>query len=295
MTLFGTVIIFGLVSASIVAVGALGFTLQYGITNVLNLAYGATMAAVVFATWGLSHFTGSVAALILGGFFFGAAFSSLLNLAVVAPFVRKGTNLVGMAIVTIAVGLVLEFSLESIQGPYTWVYPTPGTAAFRILSITVSTTQTAIVLLAVLLMLAMYLLLRHTRLGLSMRAMSADPSLSRASGIPTGRVRAVTWAVSGGLCGVAATMLATTVGSFDSTIADGTFILVVAAAIVGGIGKPYGAMLGALCIGLVSEAVSAYMSPDLNYVVAGAIIVLTLLVRPQGVFGDFASTRELVA
>jgi branched-subunit amino acid ABC-type transport system permease component len=295
MALFASVIIFGLVTAAIVAVGALGFTLQYGITNVLNLAYGATMTSVIFATWGLSHFTGSLPLLILGGFLFGAAFSSLINIVIVVPFVRKGTNLVTMAIVTIALGLIIEFSLESIQGPFTWVYPTPGGPAFQILSNAVSTTQILIVLLAGALMLALHLLLRHTRLGLSMRAMSADPSLSRASGIPTGRVRAITWALSGGLCGVAATMLATTVGSFDSTVTDGIFILIVAAAIMGGIGKPYGAMLGALCIGLVSAAVSAYLAPDLNDVVAAAIIVLTLLVRPQGLLGDFAASRELVA
>ena len=295
MHVLADTIVFGIISAATIAVGAVGFTLQYGATNVLNLGYGAIVTSAVFVTSLVGDHTTNIALLLLTGAAWGALFSWLLNRTVIVPFVRRSTNLIGMAILTIALGLVIEFSLEAIQGPDTLTYSaTPGSPV-KVLSVVVSTTQITLIGVAVILMLATHLLLRHTRIGLAMRATAADPSLSRTNGISTARIRAISWAVSGALCGITGTLLGTSVGSFDASIGDNVFILIVAAAIVGGIGRPYGAMLGALVIGIMSEAAATLVSPDMNYVVAAIVIVVMLVVRPQGIFGDFTGSRELRA
>jgi branched-subunit amino acid ABC-type transport system permease component len=286
-------VIFGIITAAPIAVGAVGFTLQYGVTNVLNLAYGAITTSAVFVTSLVGRSSSTLAVLVIAGAIWGGAFSWILNRAVVAPYIRRGTNLLGMAILTIALGLIIEFGLESIQGPDVLTYPLSQGSPLKIFSVVISTSQITVVALASFLMILMHLILRHTRLGLAMRAMASDPSLSRTSGISTGRVRGITWAVSGALCGVAGTLLGTSIGTFDSTVGNNLFIYIVAAAIVGGIGRPYGAIVGALVIGIVSEGASVVISPDLNYVAAAAVIVGMLILRPQGIFQDYASMREL--
>jgi branched-chain amino acid transport system permease protein/neutral amino acid transport system permease protein len=143
-------------------------------------------------------------------------------------------------------------------------------------------------------MLLLHLMLNFTRIGLAMRATADDPGLTRACGIPTDRVRSIAWLVSGALCGIAGALVGVTTGSFSSTTVGTFFITLVAAAIIGGIGKPYGAMLGALVVGLASEAAAAYWAPEFKNVVAWAVLILVLLIRPQGIFAEYASERELV-
>ena len=89
-------------------------------------------------------------------------------------------------------------------------------------------------------------------------------------------------------------LLGISTGSFNSVTGGPFFITLVVAAIIGGVGKPYGAMIGALVIGLVSEAAAAVISPDYKNIVAWVILIVVLIVRPQGIFAEFASRRELV-
>jgi branched-chain amino acid transport system permease protein/neutral amino acid transport system permease protein len=159
----------------------------------------------------------------------------------------------------------------------------------------VSTVQLSEVGLALVLMVAVYLLLKRTRIGLAMRGMSADPTLTRCCGISTRLVRALTWSVSGILAGITGVLLGVSVGTFNSTTGDTLFIDVVAAAILGGIGEPYGAMIGGLVLGIITEGAAAVISPSLKVVAAAAVIVAVLLVRPTGLLGHFGSSRSLAA
>jgi branched-subunit amino acid ABC-type transport system permease component len=289
-----TTLIFGCYTAALLAVGAVGFTLQYGVTNVLNLSYGGIMTSAIFVDYAVGRGNPNIWLAIAVGAAWGALITWLIGHYLLSAFVRRGTSLFGMAMVTIALGLVIEFSLESIQGPLILSYTTQNATEVHIGSVIVSTEQLIIVAAAVIIMLAIHALLRYTRLGLAMRATAADPSLTRACGASTGRVRGAAWLVSGALCGICGVFLGITTGSFNSATGGEFFITLVAAAIVGGIGKPYGAMAGALIVGLVSEASAAVISPDYKYVVAFIILVIVLMLRPQGIFAEYASTRELV-
>jgi branched-chain amino acid transport system permease protein/neutral amino acid transport system permease protein len=294
VSLAWTILVFGCYTAALLAIGAVGFTLQYGVTNVLNLSYGSIMTSAIFVDYAVGRGNASIWLAMAVGAAWGALITWLLGQYLIAAFVRRGTSLFGMAMVTIALGLVIQFTLEAIQGPLILSYHVQYGSEVHLGSVTVSTEQLIIMAAAVIVMLAIHALLRYTRLGLAMRATAADPSLARACGTSTGRVRGAAWLVSGALCGICGVFLGITQGSFNSATGGEFFITVVAAAVVGGIGKPYGAMAGALIVGLVSEGAAAVISPDYKYVVAFIILVVVLMLRPQGIFAEYASTRDLV-
>jgi branched-chain amino acid transport system permease protein/neutral amino acid transport system permease protein len=149
--------------------------------------------------------------------------------------------------------------------------------------------------IAVTAMVAIYAMLRFTKLGKAMRATAADPVLARSCGIATDRVIDVAWLISGALCGIAGIALAMNVTSFTSTTGGQFLIAIVAAAVLGGVGQPYGAMLGALTIGITSEVAAGLIAPSYKQVVAFAVLVLVLLVRPQGILSEVATQKEVTA
>ena len=113
---------FGLVTASILALAAVGFTLQFGITNILNLAYGDLMTASAYIGWVVNQHGGSVAESLLAGAGFGAIASVLLNRLIYTPFLRRGTSLFGMVIVTLSTGVIIQNALLAIGGATFFTY-----------------------------------------------------------------------------------------------------------------------------------------------------------------------------
>lgn len=294
MTLIPGIIAFGFYSACLLSIGAVGFTLQFGVTNVLNLAYGGLLTSAMFVDYAIGGGTTNIWLALVIGCIWGALSSLVFARLLVMPYVRRGTTLVGMAMVTIAVGLVIQYGLESIQGPFLYGYQFGTQRNFDIAGVTLSEEQVVIMAAAVILMAAVHVLLRYTRIGLAMRATASHPSLARSCGVSTERVRLAAWAMSGALCGISGTLLGITTGSFNPTSGAAFFITLVVAAVVGGVGKPYGAMLGSLIVGIISEAAAAVIAPEYKNIVAWLILIVVLIVRPQGLLAEFASKRELI-
>jgi branched-subunit amino acid ABC-type transport system permease component len=286
---------FGLVTASILAVAGVGFTLQFGVTNILNLAYGEIMTAAAFVAYLVTSAGISVWLALVAGGAFGAVFSVLLNRALYTPFVRHGTRLFGMIIVTIAVSLIVQNSMLAIFGANFFSLSMPRPASVHIAGMVFTTIQLAIIGVAIVAMLLIHLLLRYTKLGKAMRATATDPDLARNCGIATDRVIDLAWAISGALCGLAGVILVMNLTAFTDTTGAQFLIPIIAVAVLGGIGQPYGAMLGALVIGIVSELAAAVISPDYKNVVAFVILVMVLLARPQGILSEIATRKEVAA
>jgi branched-subunit amino acid ABC-type transport system permease component len=148
-----------------------------------------------------------------------------------------------------------------------------------------SAVQLAVIGLSLLVMATSHVLLRYTKLGKAMRATAANKTLARNCGVRTGRVIAVTWAVTGALCGLAGVVFAMDAGSFDATSTDLFLVLILAAVFLGGPGQAYGAMLGAVIIGVATEVSAAYITPDYKYVVGFLVLLVMLGVRPSGLLG----------
>ena len=273
---------FGLVSMSVIALAAVGFTMQFGITNMINLAYGAVMIASAYVAYYIDQAGVSVWIAAIGGAIFGAIFSFLINRFVYAPFQRRGTSHIGMVIVSLAISLMIANIMLPIVGYFNVSYRERFSNLLRFGSIALTVNQIAIIALAMAVMVAVHALLRYTRLGKAMRATAANPTLARNCGIPTQRVIDLVWLITGALCGLAGVVAALDSDSFTINSGAGFLITALAAAVLGGAGQPYGAMIGAVVIGLVTELSAAIWSPDYKQVVAFAILVAVMVLRPQG-------------
>ncbi|HKB19179.1 MAG TPA: branched-chain amino acid ABC transporter permease [Candidatus Dormibacteraeota bacterium] len=282
MSIFAAAFGFGLVSMSVIALAAVGFTMQFGITNMINLAYGQVMIASAYVAYYLNRAGVTIWAGMIAGAVFGAAFSFLLNRLVYAPFQRKGTSLLGMVIVSLAVSLMIANVLLPIVGYFSVSYVEHGGNLVRFGDIVLTDNQIVIIALSVAIMLGIHGLLRYTRLGKAMRATAANPTLARNCGIPTQRVIDMVWLITGALCGVAGVVAALNSDSFAIASGAGFLITALAAAVVGGAGQPYGAMIGAVVIGMVTELSAAAWAPEYKEVVAFGILVLVMVLRPQG-------------
>src|ERR1700736_6520877 len=242
---------------SVIALAAVGFTMQFGITNMINLAYGEVMIASAFFAYYLNQAHLSIWIGVLGGAAFGAVFSFLIHRFVYAPFQRRGTVLIYMVIVSLAVSLMIANLMLPIVGYFSVSYRERFSLLLHLGSIALTINQIAIIALAVAVMLAVHALLRYTRLGKAMRATAANPMLARNCGIPTQRVIDLVWLITGALCGFAGVVAALDSDSFTIGSGAGFLITALAAAVLGGAGQPYGAMIGAVIIGLITELSAA--------------------------------------
>jgi branched-subunit amino acid ABC-type transport system permease component len=267
---------------SVIAIAAVGFTMQFGITNMINLAYGEVMISSAFVAYYLNRAGITIWMGMVAGSVFGAVFSFLLNRFVYAPFQRKGTSHIGMVIVSLAISLMIANLLLPIVGYYNVSYHEIAGSLIRVGAIALTGAQVVIIGIAVVLMLGVHGLLRYTRLGKAMRATAANPTLARNCGIPTERVVDVVWLITGALCGLAGVVAALNSDSFAIASGAGFLIPIIAAAVLGGAGQPYGAMIGAVIIGMVTELSAAAWSPNYKEVVAFGLLVLVMVLRPQG-------------
>ena len=289
MSLYAAAFGFGLVSLAVIAVGAVGFTMQFGITNLINLAYGDIMITSAFAAYFFNHAGVNIWLALLAGAAIGAIFSFLLNRFVYGPFQRRGTPLIGMVIVSLAIGIMTSNLLLAFVGSDNVSYKQDPGSTVRVAGIILTTEQLLLIGVAVVLMLGIHALLRYTRLGKAMRATAANATLARNCGIPTGRVIDAVWLITGALCGMAGTIAAMNSDSFAVANGSGFLITILAAAVLGGAGQPYGAMIGAVIIGELTELSAAVISPEYKAVVAFSVLVIVMVLRPQGLLAKFGA------
>jgi branched-subunit amino acid ABC-type transport system permease component len=185
--------------------------------------------------------------------------------------------------VTLSAGLIMTNLLEGLVGETFYSYQLPLSGEHVIASFHFDNDQLTIFVIGLLAMIAVQVLLRVTPLGRAMRATAADKELAANCGIPTDRVTDVAWLMSGFLCGLGGVALAIQLGAFEPTTAGDFLVIIVAAAVLGGIGRPVGAMLGALIVSVTSEAVATAISPVYKSVAGLALLILVLLARPAGI------------
>jgi branched-subunit amino acid ABC-type transport system permease component len=284
-SIFVTSIGFGLVSAAVLALAAVGFTLQFAVTNVLNLAYGGVMVVSAYAAYALNSHGVSIWIASIAAVATGAVLSVFLNNVIYTPFQRRGTSPIAMVIVALGMTLILVFGTQALAGPTNVSYTLSQGQLVKVGSIELTVVQLGIIGLSIVVMLAVHALIRYTRLGKAMRATAANRDLARNCGIRTDRVVMLTWLITGALCGLAGLTFAVNSGTFGATSTDIFLVLILAAVFLGGPGQPYGAMLGALVIGLATEVSASIIISDYKDVIAFVILLVMLAVRPNGLLG----------
>lgn len=284
---------FGLVTASITAIGAMGFTIQFGLTNVLNIAYGVVMTLAAYAAYvvnatGTNPWLGVITA--CAG---GAVATLALGKGVFPYFVRRGLGLVQIIMLTLGISLVIQYAIAAITHGNLYQFSFPSGAQVHIGPAVLTTTEITIVFIGLVTYVALTALLRFTRLGKALRAMSVEPRLARACGIPTGTIVNVTWLLSGLLAGLAGVAYVMNTLSVNSYLGNDFLAPVLAAAILGGAGSPGGAVVASLLIGMATEIVSAFGGSAYSQVAGFAILLLVLVSRPQNVMGEISKKLEV--
>lgn len=284
MPLFLASIGFGLVTASVLAMAAVGFTVQFGVTSVLNLAYASVMIACAYVAYLINQTGQSIWLAMVGAAVAGAVISLVINKYIYAPFQRRGTSPTAVVIVSLGMLLIIEFTVQAVEGAANVSYTMSQGPTYLFAGFDLTLVQLVIIGLSLVFMVGLHLLLRYTRFGKAMRATAADRTLARNCGIRTDRVVTLACLITGALCGVAGTVFAINSGSFGATSADLFLVLILAAVFLGGPGQPYGAMLGALVIGVATEVSAVFITSDYKYVTAFVILLVILAVRPRGLF-----------
>lgn len=284
---------FGVVLASIIAVAAMGFTIQFGLTNVLNLSFGAVMTIAAFAAYiGNRHGVGGWFGLAVGGAA-GAVSTLVLGRGVFKPYARRGAHLFEMMMVTLGLSLIINYGIQALSHNNIYQFVVLPSSPFQLGSILITHTQLIIVFISICVLVVLQALLQLTRIGKALRAMAADPDLARACGIRTGRIVVLTWLLSGFLCGLAGVIYVINAQSVGYTTGQLFLPLVIAAAILGGAGSPVGAVVASLIMGIVTEVVAAFGSEAYSTVAGFGILVLVLLSRPGTVRGGQTGHTQL--
>lgn len=281
---------FGLVTASVLAISAVALTLQFSVTDVPNFSHGELMTIGAYTALEAQSFTSNLVVGALLAAVSGSVLALILNL-LLRRFIRAGAKRFVLFVITIAYGLLLQNIYQLVWGVDTRAYKLPLSEVHHIGPMILTGRQLAIIAIAVLAMLAVHVMLRYTKFGKAQRAVADNKELARVAGISVGRVVTITWLITGAMAGLAGFILGMTVGAITPTLGFNFLLTVFAAVIIGGLGKPYGAMAGALIIGLVTEVSALYIDPDYTSVLAFGILLLALAFRPQGLVATFREVQ----
>ncbi|TAN24134.1 MAG: branched-chain amino acid ABC transporter permease [Actinomycetota bacterium] len=282
------VIVAGLAYGAVLSVASVGFTIQFGVTNYFNFAFGevmtvATMIAVTLNASSVFHWNIWLASII--GVAGTGAVALLLNQFIFVPFRSKYKNIWSMLLVTFSVALIMDNVFLLIWGSNYHQFQSSAGSIIRLGGATISVSDFVYLAIAVVCLLLVQVLLTRTKAGRSMRAMSDNATLASISGIQTGKVTAMTWLVSGLLAGVGGVLLGLQTHTFNTSVGLSYEYYIFIAVILGGVGSPLGAVLGGLVVGVLSQVISLAIPSGLNSVVVFGVMIVVLFVRPMGLMG----------
>jgi branched-chain amino acid transport system permease protein len=285
-------VVSGLAAGGVYALLALAVVLIYRSTQVVNFAQGEMAMFSTFICWELLD----------RGLPWAAAFALTLALSfaggvvVERALIRPVENAPVITVVIVTLGLLFV-----LNGGAAWIWkgqqrtldsPFP-TEPIRIAGVAFSWQDLGIIAVSLVLVLALWAFFQRTKLGLALRASALNPESSRLHGIRVGWMLALGWGLAAVLGAVAGILVAPTQGSFDQNLMLPILIYAFAAAVLGGLDSPLGAVVGGLLIGVALNLIGAYVdfASDLRLPVALLLILGVLLVRPNGLFGRAAVRR----
>jgi neutral amino acid transport system permease protein len=287
---------FGLATAAYVALAAVGFTLQAGVSNIFNFAYGDIMITAAFIAYAVNAAGGGLWELLIVGAVTGAVVSLVLNRYLFRRFVRHGVNQFGMLIVTLWTGIILQNILLAVFGPRFFSLQVSSGRLFTFFGrrgILLTGVQLISIGIAVAAVLIVAIGLRYTRIGMAMRALATNPDLAQSSGVPARKILDYTWIVSGIFCGLGGVVLALATGAFEQATGEQFLVIIFAATVLGGVGRPVGAAVASLVLGIVMEVSALYIPPSLKELAAFALLLVVLIARPGGLFSLTKEGQEV--
>jgi neutral amino acid transport system permease protein len=279
----------GLSLGSVYALGAVGLTLVYGILKLVNFAhgdfltFGAYMAYLVSVTWGMP-----LVLAILFAMATTAALSLFFERVMWRPMRARGAGFLQLLLMSIGLALLLRAVIEWFWSTQVKLLNVNVTSTVDFLGLRLGRTQLIVIVIGFVVLVAVGLMLRYSLLGKRMRAISDDLELAETAGIDTTRVITYTWLFAGALAGLAG-VLAGAVTELTPEFGFELLLPIFAAVIVGGIGDPFGALAGGITLGVVTEWSTMFVDSRWKTSVAFVVLVIVLVIRPQGIFGKAKS------
>ena len=283
MTEILQLLIYGVVLGSIISLGAVGVSLTFGILRFANFAHGDLISLGAYFGFTFISMAGFPIWLGLGLASIATIAAALATDQLVYRYLRRRQPVI-LLISSFGIGLILRSLIQLVWGPNNQVYRSGIQLPWSIAGLRIKPDQIVIVVGALVLTIALHCFLQYTRMGKAMRAMADNVDLARITGIDTERVVMWTWAL-GGLTACAAGVFLGLDTRLHPTMGWRLLLTIFAAAILGGIGKPYGAIVGGLVLGIATELSSLFISPAYKSAISFAILVFMLIVRPTGLFG----------
>ena len=295
-------IVYGVILGSIIALGAIGLTLLYGILRFAHFAHGDLMtlgaylvlllnvellpaAGIPERRWGPLSFGWRMLGSLVVSMGVTALVALVIDRLLYAPLRSRKSSPVILAMASLGMALILRSLIYIIWGPQFLFYSQELRPAWELpLGVRLKPDQVCILVLALVLVLLLYLFLQRTRLGKAMRATADNPQLAWVCGIDTGRVTAWTWVIGAALASAAGVLY-----GLDAQLRPDmgwSFLLpLFAAVILGGIGSPLGALVGGIILGVAQQVSTAFLLPTYKPAVAFLLLIILLFVRPRGLFG----------
>jgi neutral amino acid transport system permease protein len=275
----------GIVAGNYYALGAVGLTLIFGVLRLVNFAHGEflTLGAYMMLLFASFDLPLLVAASL--GVVATAVFSICLEIGVWRPVRRRGAGELQLLLFALGLAFFMRNAIAFIAGSEDRQTGADVTSSLSVGDVRIGQTEFIVTLLGIATIVLVAAALRSTSLGKQARALADSIELAETTGIDTDRVVLITWGVSGGLAGLAGIFYALPAGTANPGIGFSLILSIFAAVIVGGIGNAYGALAGGLLIGLVQEWSTLVLEPSVKVAVGFAMLILVLLVRPQGLFG----------
>lgn len=276
---------YGVVQGGLLALVAVGFSLVWGVMNVINLSHGALAVLGAYVAWQLNVRLGLdpfVAIPIVAVAMFGVGYALqrwLINLVINAPIFLTLLLTFGLSLVILnALQLVFYSNDRTIDTSY-------AIQSFAIGNVNIPYGRLGACLLAVVITIALAAVMNRTRLGHAISATGMDRGAARLMGIRARHIYGVTFGISAALAGVAGTMIAT-VGSFNPTTTPGQLTLdAFVISVLGGLGNMYGALAGGFVLGIAETVGGLFLTGTWVNAIAMAVLIVTLIIRPSGLIG----------
>lgn len=284
MTHFLQTTIFALAMGGVISVSAVGLSLSYGVTRFINFSYGELLTIGAYVTVALvSSMDMSLPLAAVLSMLIVGVLGVVLARIFFDPLMQRG--LLPLLVTSVGLAFVLQNGVQMIAGAGAIRFPMPLLRPWTVGSLFIPKVPVLIIGVALVTMLGVHMLLRFTLIGKMMRATSDNPTLARVSAIRTRRVLAITWFVSSAIAALGGVLLGMTQIALQPVMGWSFLLVVFAAVLLGGIGSPYGAMLGALIVGFGMEFGTTYVSASYSHAFAFVILIAVLLLRPRGLMG----------
>jgi neutral amino acid transport system permease protein len=275
----------GIVFGSILAIGALGLTLTWGIVRLINVSHGELLTSGAFGAYFVNVTLGLPLVLAFpASMGVGAGVAIVLEAVLWRPLRRRRLGETQLMLVSIGVALAVRNLIAFFWGVDYKLLDVDRNQAFHIAGISISLLQVVVVIVAAVALAIMGGLLRYTQTGRLLRAVASNGPLAEIAGVDTDRMISLTWVFAGASAGLAGTLIGLLSVIEPNT---GAFLLLslFAASVIGGLGDPFGTLVGALCLGVVQSLATLVINPSYQVAVGFVFMILVLITRPRGIFG----------